>query len=67
MRVLPLNRNCQGVDRCPQTRHRRDQHRRRRVQRRHAIVQACEHRLEAAQIGGALALGTGAQSFAGAP
>ena len=37
------------------------------MQHRHAILQACERRLEAAQIGGAFAFGSGAQSFSGAP
>ena len=67
MRVLPLKRGGQGVDRRPQAWRGRDQRRRQRAQRRHTLAQACDHRLEAAQIADAFAFGAVAQALAGAP
>ena len=66
MRVLPLERGCQGVDRRPQARRCRDQRRRHRTQRGHTLAQTCDHRLEAAQIADAFAFGAAAQALAGA-
>src|SRR5271166_3531256 len=78
MRVLPLKRGCQGVDR-PLVWHSngyaagtlaslargRDQRRWYRAQRGHTLAQTCDHRLKAAQIAEAFAFGAVAQALAG--